>query len=906
MIGTTLSHYRITEKLGAGGMGVVYRAEDTNLNRQVAIKVLPDLFSGDPERLARFEREAKLLASLNHPNIAAIHGLDETGGRRFLVLELVEGETLAQRIAKGPLPVDEALEVCRQIAEGLEAAHEKGVIHRDLKPGNVMITTDDKVKILDFGLAKALAAESAAAAGTESPTITEAMTRAGTILGTAAYMSPEQAKGKAVDKRADIWSFGCILYECLTDEAPFKGETVTETIAKILEGTPDWDLLPSSTPWRAKELLHRCLQKNPRERLHDIGDALVEMGEELAEPSEMVARPGRFSGRLLLALAVAGPIAGILIGAGLMWYFRPAPPADVVRTIIRIEPGQWLAGMGRPSEFWRPSRTAVAISSDGRFVVYSAIEGNPSPQAVPRLYIRRTDRMEAKPVAGTEGAINPFLSADDRWIGFWANGRMAKVSVEGGVPAILCDVSLPFGASWGTDNNIVSSSGVNAGLFSVSADGGKPEALTTPDKTKEEVGHRLPHYLPDGKGVLFTIMRDSWDTQPNVALLDLKTRRWRVLVEDAADACYVPTGHLVFLRRGTLMAVTFNLSTLDVTSQPLPVAANVMQAINSTRSTENTCAGQFSISDSGWLSYVPGGVVPDMENSLVWVNQSGTAQPLVSFKAPFIWPRLSPDGQRIAYATIGTEWRVHVYDLARNTVSQLTGEGKSNCVTWTADGKRLIFHWWKSGQANLYWQPADGSSPMERLTTSDYLQWPGSLTPDETTLAFVEDAPGARDILLLDMRSRQVTPFLNSKPVEQNPELSPDGRWIAYSSDESGREEIYVRSFPNPSGKWKISLAGGTEPLWARDGKQLFYRWQDQAWALDVRMDRGFTPDKPRLLFDQPGYRMSNPLRCWDISLDGQRFLMVKLDERKPQPVTEMILVQNWFEELKRLAPAGK
>jgi serine/threonine-protein kinase len=515
--------------------------------------------------------------------------------------------------------------------------------------------------------------------------------------------------------------------------------------------------------------------------------------------------------------------------------------------------------------------------------------------------------MEAKPIAGTEGGINPFLSPDDRWVGFWAEGKLMKVPVEGGVPAILCDVSPLFGASWELDNNIVYSPGHFVGLFSVSADGGKPEALTTPDQTKGEVSHRLPYSLPGGKGVLFTIMREGWDTKPSVALLDLKTRRRRVLMEDAADARYVPTGHLCFLRRGTLMAVPFDLNSLDVTGQPVPAIANVMQAINSTNAVYNTCAGQFSLSDSGWLVYVTGGVVPDMENSLVWVDQRGTAQPIASFKAPFQAPRLSPDGRQIAYLTTGSEWRLNVYDLTRGTASPLTGEGKSHFATWTTDRKRLVFSWWKSGQPNLYWQPSDGSSPMERLATSEYVQWPGSLTPDGTTLAFVEEYPDtAADIILLDLKSRRAAPFLNSRSEERYPVFSPDGRWLAYSSTESGRQEVYVRPFPNPGGKWKLSLEGGTEPLWARNGKQLFYRWQDQVWAVDVRTDAGFTPTKPRLLFEQAGYRMTTPIRCWDISLDGQRFLMVKVDDRKPQPVTEMILVQNWFEELKRLVPTGK
>ena len=543
MIGTSLSHYRITEKLGQGGMGEVYRAEDTNLSRQVAIKVLPDEFAHDAERLARFEREAKLLASLNHPNIASIYGLEQADGKPFLVLELVEGQTLSERLKKGRIPLDETLDICRQIAEGLEAAHEKGIIHRDLKPANVKVTPEGKVKILDFGLAKAFYEQAAPVDPSRSPTITEQMTAPGVILGTAAYMSPEQAKGKPVDKRADIWAFGCILYECLTGKRAFPGETITESIAKILESEPDWTLLPVDTSSFVRTILRQCLQKDPARRLRDIADASIGIQEATTRPSEAVTLPHRFSVWWVAGAVAVGAIGATLIMIALGRHLQVAPYSPVIRSIIRIEPGQWLAGMGRQPEFWRPSRTAMAISSDGRFIIYCAIEGSPSPQTIPRLYVRRTDQMEAKPIAGTEGGIDPFLSPDDRWVGFWAEGKLMKVSVDGGVPVTLCDVLLPFGATWGPDNKVIFSPGENVGLFSVPADGGKPEALTTPDKTKEEYGHRLPHCLPDGNSVLFTIMKDAHDTQPRIAVLDSRVQKWRVLMEDAADGRYVPTGH---------------------------------------------------------------------------------------------------------------------------------------------------------------------------------------------------------------------------------------------------------------------------------------------------------------------------------------------------------------------------
>jgi serine/threonine protein kinase/Tol biopolymer transport system component len=917
MIDRTLGHYRIVEKLGAGGMGEVYRAEDTNLSRHVAIKVLPEVFSRDFERLARFEREAKLLASLNHPNIAAIYGLEEADGQRFLVLELVEGETLAEWLSRGPLPMEMALGVCLQIAEGVEAAHEKGVIHRDLKPANIKITPEGKVKILDFGLAKAYQKEGSAPDLSKSPTLTDEMTGAGVILGTAAYMSPEQATGKPIDKRTDIWAFGCVLFECLTGRQAFEGKTVAEILAAILRGEPDWQVLPAATPWRVKDLLHRCLRKDPKERLHDIADARIELQEQMALPKEPLPVSQRLPLAWLIATGVTALLVGVLIGPAVMKYFKPATSQisqPVVRSSVRLEPGHWLEGwrLSPPYGFDHPTRTAMAISSDGHFIVYSAVKENPGSQDEPRLYLRRLDRLEAKPLAGTEGGIDPFLSPDDRWVGFWANGKLMKISVEGGIPATLCDVSHPFGINWGSDNQIVFARHKSSGLSRVSADGGKPEVVTIPDKSKEEYSHRLPHCLPAGKGILFTIKRHAWDHEPRVAVLELGTRKWHVLLEDAADARYVATGHLAFLRRGTLMVVPFDPDKLQVTGQAVPALAKVSQALNTTNSGLDTGAGQFCISTSGSLVYASGGIVPDQENTLVWVDYRGKAEPIASFKAPFYAPRLSPDGQRIAYSRLGMESHIWVYDLNRATATKLTSEGMSQFAAWTPDGRRMVFDWVNTGVPNIYWQAVDGSSSMERLTQGEYHHWPGSWSPDGETLAFVQDHPDSGvDILFLSMRDRRITPFLNSPFNEEYPEFSPDGRWIAYGSDESGRLEVYVQPFPGPGGKWQISNEGGAEPLWSRNGKQLFYRQpyyrrENQVFVVDVQTGSGFSATKPRLLFEQSGYSGMAPIRTWDISPDGQRFLMVKQEERKPQPVTELILVQNWFEELKRLAPTGK
>ncbi|MGB8960039.1 MAG: protein kinase [Candidatus Aminicenantales bacterium] len=898
--------YRIIDEIGRGGMGVVYRGEDTTLGREVAIKVLPENLTGDPERLARFEREAKILASLNQPNIATIFGFEEADGTRFLVMELVEGETLAERISRGPLPWEEARKVCLQIAEGVEAAHEKGIIHRDLKPSNVKLTPDGKVKVLDFGLAKAFREETAASDLSKSPTITEKMTEPGVILGTAAYMSPEQAKGRPVDKRTDIWAFGCILYECLTGKGAFQGPTVTETIAAILRSEPDWGSLPADTPVSVRAVLRRCFQKEPKERLRDIGDARFEIEAPTGYSSESAAVPRRFPLVWMATVSAIVLIAGIIIGRLLTRPSQPASPLSVVTSTIRLEPGHWLEGMR--GEMERPTRTAMTISNDGRFVVYSAIEENPGPQAKPRLYLRRMDQSEAKSIAGTEGGDDPFLSPDNRWVGFWADGKLKKVSVDGGVPITLCDLPAWFyGANWGRDG-IVFADKYDTGLSIVSAEGGKPEILTKLDPKREEYSHRLPSWLPNGKAVLFTVMRHEWDSQPCLALLRLDTHDWRVLLPDAADARYVPTGHLVFLRQGTLMAVRFDLARMEIVGQPVELVENVMQAFASSSFIGHTGAGQFGISDTGSLIYIAGGIVPATMDSLVWVDHKGSAQPVMASQSSLFAPRLSPDGQRIAYIDWGQECRLSVYDLGRGTNDRLTGEGRVYYTTWSPDGKRLLFSWHKSLRSNLYWQPSDGSSPMERLTTSEYDQRPGSWSLDGKTVALVEKpvAGGQWDIAMMDVPSGRVTPFLNSQFDEQCPEFSPDGRWIAYSSDESKREEVYVRPFPGPGVKYLVSSEGGREPVWARNGKQLFYRWGDQMWVVDVRTEGGFAASKPRLLFEKPGYSSGFPIRAYDLSPDDQRFLMVKEGQRKSTPVTEMTLVQNWFEELKRLAPTGK
>jgi Tol biopolymer transport system component len=603
-------------------------------------------------------------------------------------------------------------------------------------------------------------------------------------------------------------------------------------------------------------------------------------------------------------------LAVIIIGVLLAKYFQTGSSTAEITTTLKIEPGHWLDGLRGNAEMQHPSRTAIAVSSDGAFVVYSAIEQNPGPQAKPQLYLlslRGMDQPAAKPISGTEGAINPFLSPDNRWVGFWADRKLKKIPIGGGTPTTLCDTSpWLFGANWGGDNSILFADGGDKGLSIVPAEGGKPETLTEPEPNWEESSHRLPSWLPKGKAVLFTVMKHGWDPHPSVALLQPATREWQVILEDAADAKYVPTGHLVFLRQGRLMAVRFDLAGLKVIGQPVALAENVMQAFSKDNA-YHTAAGQFGISDTGSLIYVPGGIVPDLQNSLVWVDHKGVEQPAVNFEKPFYSPRLSPDGRRIAYTALGTESQIWIYDLDRGADTRLTGAGRAGSLIWTPDGRRLLFRWSEALAMNLYMQSHDGSSPMERLTASEYEQWPGSWSPDGGTVALEAWHPNTGVyVAVLDLGSRRFVPLLNSSFSEQYPEISPDGRWIAYTSNESKRTEVCVQPFPGPGMKYQVSANGGIEPLWARNGKQLFYRWQNQMWVVDVSTGGGFVTGQPRLLFEKPGYSSGAPIRNYDLSLDGQRFLMVKPEQRAAEPATEMTFVENWFEELKRPAHNGK
>jgi len=888
MIGKTLSHYKVIEKIGQGGMGEVYRAEDTSLKRDVAIKVLPEQFTKDPQRLARFEREAQLLASLNHPNIAAIYGFEEADDVRFLAMELVPGETLQERVAKGPVPVEEALEVCRQIAEGVEAAHEKGVIHRDLKPANVKVTPEGKVKILDFGLAKAFEDEIPAADISQSPTLTEEMTRAGVILGTAAYMSPEQARGKPVDKRADIFAFGSVLYELLTAKRAFEGETVTDTLASVLKGEPEWDALPKTVPSTIRFLLNRCLKKDPHKRLQHIDGARILIEEVLSgattESPIGVGSAVQFTRQQWAITGGLVALGAVITGLVFWILMQPSPPELRPATKLTITPS--LAAPLAANQF-----NDLAISADGRHVLYRA-----DTERGLQLYLHSLDDFVDRPIPGTADIVgfgSPFFSPDGEYVGFFGGGKLNRVSLSGGSPIVLSDVGLlgGNGSSWAEDTIVFSFQG---SLYRVSAAGGEPEILATPDPDKGETSYVTPYILPSGKTLFFTIHRGFVEGQ--IAVLSLETGEQKIIIEDGRQAHYLESGHVIYAQEGTgnLMAVSFDLATLEVTSDPVTVLQGVRQ--NAPGDVD------YAISDEGTLVYVPD--QPEVQR-LVWVDRKGTESQIIQDEVSFGTPRISPDGKQVAVAITksGEEQDLWIYDLESEFLRRLTF-GRGSSETWSPDGKWIIFMGRDSeGLRAISRQLADGSGPIEHLTVPDVTRpLPGSLTPDGRILIFTERTT---EISILPLEGdKELQPLVTSPNFECCPKFSPDGKWFAYVSDELGPRHVYVSPYPKPDVKYLVSEeGGGAQPVWSPDGTELFYRSGNRMMAVSVETESTFRSGRPEILFEgrYVTSRFVPEFQYYDISPDGQRFLMIKAVEGSQSGQINVVL--NWSEELKRLVP---
>jgi len=891
--GQNLLHYRIVEKIGEGGMGVVWKAVDTTLDREVAVKFIPEAFAGDHERLARFVGEAKMLAALNHPNIAAVYGLHEADGSRFIAMELVPGEDLAQRLERGPLAVEDAIDVARQVADALEAAHDQGVIHRDLKPANIKRTPDGKIKVLDLGLAKALSPETSAdpARVSLSPTVTSAGTVAGTLLGTAAYMSPEQAKGRPVDRRADIWAFGVVLYEMLTGRKLFQAETVSETLAAVLRDEVATEDLPAGTPAPVRNLIRRCLDRDPRTRLRDIGEARIALsaGSSL-EPtvSGPTAAPAPRS-RALPWVFVA--LLGI-VAAFSLWWASSGPVEKVPELLSLVAP--------IPSDLRLPvdQMGVMALSPDGKTLAL-VLESDTGKM----LYVRKLDSPDLVQMPGTEDAATPFFSPDGQWIGFFADDKLKKVPVGGGAPVTLCDSDgANRGADWGTDDTIVFSPHYTRPLMRVSGAGGVPTELTEIDRAAGERTHRWPQAVPGKDLVLFTVgtldSPESYD-DAQIQAIRLSTGERRTVLEGASMARYVPSGHLVFGREGFLFAVPFDIDSLEIRGKPVPVMENVMGM----RSSGVVHAG---FARNGLMAYIAG-APRSRQSRLVWRGRDGSTEPLAAPVAGYLNPRISPDRKQIAIQVEGAaSFDVWTYDIGQQTLTRLTFEGDNTYPAWSPDGRRLAFASVRDNALmSAYVKAADGSGQAEKLYSAEQMENAGQViphgwTPDGRTLVVAFTDENASNLATFSEEDGELRVLLHTPADEVAPMLSPNGRWLAYLSDEAGEYQVFVRACPGPGGKWQVSTQGGVAARWSPDGTELYYRWQDNLFAVGVDESTGsFRASRPKVLFG--GLMPASGDFDYDV-LDSQRFLVVEDvgDDSAPPGVTVMV---NWLGELERRVP---
>jgi eukaryotic-like serine/threonine-protein kinase len=895
--GQQLGSYTILSLLGAGGMGVVYRARDAKLGREVAVKILPEAFDRDAARMARFEREAKILASLNHPNIGSIYGLEDSDKTCALVMELVEGPTLAERIKAGPIPLEEALPIAKQICEALECAHERGVVHRDLKPANVKLASGNTVKVLDFGLAKAMESELPATEAGKSPAIA---TEAGVLLGTAAYMSPEQAKGKAVDRRADIWAFGCVLYEMLTGRMAFCCETTADTLAAVLTNEPDWSQLAAAAPQQVRVLLRRCLQKDARQRLRDIGDARILLEEVLLGAAEETRSAVATSRRSWLVGIVAALLASTAAWLA-FFHFRtePSSPREPLRFEIPAPTGVTLSFLG-----------SFAISPDGRQLAFAA-KGS---DGVLRLWIRPLNSLEAHPVLGSESPVNDpfFWSPDSRFIAFGAGGKLKKIDVTGGQPQTLCDTAEDItGGSWNRNGVLIFGQQSGGGLMRVSTDGGTASPLTTLDASRGEVLHGFPSFLPDGRHfIYFSLSTNHANTGTYVGSLDANPgeHNAKQLVATDYQSAYGPlpnsdTGHLLFVRDGTLFAQPFDALRLELMGEPVTVVEQVGTF---------SSYPYFSASTNGVLIYKTGGG-PAQETQLAWYDRQGKLMGKVGEPGLFLQFALSPDGTRVGVHSIDPQHPASIIllvDLSRGTTTRFTfGPFMAYSSAWSRDGSRIIFVSSHAGRYGLYEKPVNGEKEEQLLLQSDENMVATSWSRDgRFLLYFTIDSKNSNDLWVLPLEGeKKPIPFLRTEFNEAHGYFSPDGHWVAYDSDETGREEVYVRPFSTDSTaeasaagpKWLISTAGGVEPRWRADGRELYYVALDgKLMAVDVATGQAFQAGVPRALFQTPvAHREFGVIGVPEVTADGKRFLFEVPADQLAQP--PFIVVQNWQTELK-------
>ncbi len=905
--GTRLGSYSILSAIGAGGMGEVYRARDTRLERDVAMKVLPDALAHDPERLARFEREAKVLAALNHPHIAHIHGLEESGGLRALVMELVEGEDLAQWIGRGAMPLHEVLQIARQIAEALEAAHEQGIIHRDLKPANIKVRADGTVKVLDFGLAKAIEPASVGASAMTSPTLSMHATQAGIILGTAAYMSPEQAAGKPVDKRSDLWSFGVVILEMLTGQPVFTGETVSHVLASVLKSDPDWTTLPASTPAPLRRLLRRCLEKDRKRRLDSALAARLEIDEALAAPSPVddPTQPTSDSRPSTGSRALPWLIIAALSSALLMLWVRWPTEKPVDRPLVRLD-----VDLGADVSLPAPSAlgSSIAISADGMRLAYGS--GTPA-----RLFTRRLDQPNATELPGTQGATRASFSPDGQWVGFVSGGKASKVSVEGGAVVPLSDMTGVVRVSWSQDGSIVLWASQQK-LLRIPSGGGPPENVAA--LRNGELGMFSADALPGGKALLIGTDNPGPVDKTTIDVVTLADHQRKTVLVGGASPRYVATsnkvGHLLYVNGVTLFAVPFDPNTLSTRGTAVPI-------VNDVAHEGQVGVGQYDVSQTGTLVYRRAiGASGSGPTALEWIDASGKRQRLPIKPRDYQDLSLSPDGKRIALSiSDGTSQDVWVYDTQRDAMTRLTFGGATyRYPVWTPDGKSILL---SSVGNGIIQTRADGASQPRTLIQSNLVQIPSSFTPDGKRLAYFEVAAGTRQLWTLPLhdegghlKAGSPERFLSSSSIDVSPSFSPDGQWLAYQSNESGTAEVYVRSFPppasGPGGRWLISNSGGTNPRWSRAGHDLLYQAGSQIMTVRYTINGdAFVAEKPRVWIDRLG---ASPIvgnfSSWDVTSDAKRVAILTPAEsaEAAKQEHEVVFLMNFFDELRRRSAAGK
>ncbi len=894
--GTRLGAYEITALIGAGGMGEVYRAKDTRLKRDVAIKVLPDAFASDPDRLARFQREAELLATLNHQNIGSVYGFEQSTETNAIVLELVEGETLADRIQRGSLPIKDAVHIALQIAEALEAAHERGIIHRDLKPANIKLTADDKVKVLDFGLAKAMDNDGVHVPAdlTHSPTLSVMATKAGMVLGTAAYMSPEQAKGFPADQRSDVFAFGIVLYEMLTGRQPFQGDTAPDVLASVIIREVDFNGLPANLNPRLQELLERCLAKSPKKRWQAIGDIRAELENIAAAPQTITPVPVRATASLRtrvsqMALAAVG---GAIMALGVAHFLRPAPPsAAVSRAVYTIANDQ---------AFTTTSRRLVAISPDGTEIVYVANQ---------RLFLRRLSEFEASPIGGTagfNGVANPAFSPDGESIAFSANdGTLKRIPITGGVAITICKAQLTFGLTWTGDHLIFGVA--NGGIMRVPANGGDPEELVKVQAGEAVNGAQL---LPQGRGLLFSIASgsnaDRFEASGRVVVQSMQSGERKVLIAGGSDATYLDTGHLIYALSGVMYAARFDLTTLNVVGSPVAIVQGVSRGLT-------TGIAQLAVSANGTLVYIPGPVTSGVgQRDLAFLDRNGNLQPLKLPPGPYVNPRVSPDGKYVAFETTnGKETAVWIYALSGTSqMRRLTFGGQNRYPVWSHDSQRIAFQSDRDGDLAIFWQRADGTGLVERLTKPDpgTAHHPDSWSPSGETLLFTAAKDSKFSVLTLSMRDRKTASYGGlESTVLINPVFSPDGRWVAYTSLETGAYEVFIQPFPSTETKFQISKNNGHDAMWTPTGREIVYDVRaGYSEIVSVTTAPAFTigipAPFPRATMIFAG---GNVIRPVDMALDGRIVGPVDWanNPNTSAAARNIHVVFNWFEELKERVP---